>query len=162
MKLLTALIYFFTFTASFANDFLKMDEFVLRGEALLEVTLLKIDVYRAKLYHSNNDKKVLVLELNYLIDVEKKHSLMGWQEGFKPLDTDLYKNAMNWIYKNTIDLKKGDKFSIWKKENKVRFYHNQKLTAELEDPKVSFLVTYPWIGDKPIDEKIKKNLLGEK
>lgn len=158
-----ALILFFFSISSFslfARDELNMHEFKVLGEALIEVTLFKIDVYTAKLYQSNSLKNVTVLELDYMIDVDKKYSLQGWKEGFKPINQAKYKAAIDWIFENTIDLNKGDKFSIWKSKNEVRFYHNLKLVAQIKDPFVNQIALYPWIGENPLDQEMKNKLLG--
>ena len=155
------MIIFLQFSWPVRGESLDMRKFKLIGSSLIEVTIFKIDVYQANYFTgisaANNSS---LLELDYKIDVEKKHSLEGWKEGFKNLDKAKYKDAIDWIYRNTPDVKKGDKFSIKKKADEVIFYHNGVLISKIKNKKVSFLSMYPWIGDKPLDDKIKRDLLG--
>ena len=157
------LIFFMILTytsAGFGKEKLNLDNFNFQGEALIEVTIFKIDVYVAK-YYVKKGSPESVLELQYKIDVEKKHSLKGWKEGFKPLDKNLYKKAIKWVYDNTHEMKSGDSFAIWKNKDSVRFYHNKNLIAEVKDKQISYIVTYPWLGEKPLDNDIKNKLLGK-
>jgi hypothetical protein len=147
---------------SSSNLLLDKTEFSLRGEALVEVTIFKIDVYIAKYYDSKKLDGLHLLELNYQIDVERKHSLEGWSAGFKPLDIKKYEKSIEWIYDKTQDMKKGDSFSIWVKGSEVRFYLNNKLLAQVVDKDISDIAFFPWIGKEPLDEDIKKRLLGFK
>ena len=130
-----------------------------KGEALIEVTIFKIDVYLAT-YYENMSSKERLLELKYLMDVERKLSLKGWSEGFLPLDKKKYSSAINWIEKNTFDLKKGQIFSIVITDAITKFYKNGKLQSETKDPLVAEIAHFPWIGDKPLDKDIKRKLLG--
>ena len=53
-----------------------IDSLVLKGEALIEVTIFKIDVYQASYYESPSGK-VQLINLKYLRDVSKKHYQKG-------------------------------------------------------------------------------------
>ena len=156
-------IYLLVSSALFAASPKDLDlkNFVKKGEALIEVTIFKIDVYIAS-YFENAAGNEQALELSYQIDVEKKHSVEGWTEGFKPLDKEKYKGAIQWVNDQTADMKKGDRFIIWKNGDLVRFYHNDKLSSEIRDKLVSEIVMFPWIGNEPLDKKVKKKLLGKK
>ena len=133
----------------------------LRGEALIEVTIFKIDVYTAKYYTSVDKEHLAVLDLHYLMDVKKSLSIKGWKEGFKKLDKKKYGQAMNWIFENTISVKEGDIFSIKVEKDKVSLILNKNIVATSTDPNVRFLAHYPWVGERPIDKKVKNKLLGK-
>ena len=55
---------------------LKREILTFRGKALIEVTIFKIDVYEAS-YRTSNKSDTKLLELTYLMDVERKLSLRG-------------------------------------------------------------------------------------
>ena len=152
------LIFLFLQRTSFAKE-LKREDLKFRGKALIEVTIFKIDVYEAS-YRSNIKLNKTLLELKYLMNVEKKLSIKGWTEGFKPLDKKIFKEAISWVEKNTNDMKKGDVFSMLIENKKVSLFHNGKFLASSTDPNVANIIHYPWIGDKPLDKEIKNKLLG--
>ena len=164
MKLLIMLSLLLTsvelYAAKLSKELSKKD-LVLKGSSLIEVTIFKIDVYVASFYVSSiNGDNTELLELDYKTDVKKKYSIEGWEEGFKNVDRSRYREAINWIYRNTPNVIKGDKFSIERKGNLVWFFHNGILLSEIKDELVSYLALLPWVGDKPIDQKIKNELLG--
>tara|TARA_B100000886_G_C20334054_1_gene453684 strand:- start:230 stop:691 length:462 start_codon:yes stop_codon:yes gene_type:complete len=133
------------------------------GEALIEVTIFKIDVYRASYFVGKDKfkKPVELLELIYLRDVKREHSISGWKEGFKNIDKKRYAEAIRWIFENTVSVKEKDCFSILKKSNEVSFYLNNKLIATTKNKRVLEIVHSPWIGKKPLDDEVKLKLLGK-
>ena len=139
---------------------LKREILTFRGKALIEVTIFKIDVYEAS-YRTSKRLDTKLLELTYLMDVERKLSLKGWKEGFKPLDKKVYKEAISWVEENTNDMKKGDVFSMLIDNKKVSLFHNGRFLASSTDPNVVKIIHFPWLGEKPLDEDIKNKLLGK-
>ncbi|MGB0453712.1 MAG: chalcone isomerase family protein [Bacteriovoracaceae bacterium] len=134
-------------------------EFKLVGKALLEFSIFKIDVYEVSYFKGKDQQEKLVL--NYFVDVKREHSIQGWEKGLKHLkDKDLkFNEQFNWIIKNTVDIKKGDIFTIIKENNKVTFLKNSKPIASTQNTILAKLAFEPWIGEKPIDKDIKNQLL---
>lgn len=143
-------------TISFASEL----KFI--GKSLLEVTFFKIDVYEISYY--KNDSGLSEIHLNYKRDVEKKHSIMGWNQGLEPV-TDKnpkLKEKLQWIIKHTSDYKEKDLVVLRKDKNKVTLLKNNKLVAEIEDEDIANMLHAAWIGAKPISEEMKNDLLGKK
>lgn len=132
--------------------------FKLIGSALLEFSLFKIDVYKISYYRSASEEKLV---LDYLKDVKKKYSIMGWEKG---LEHAIEKNPdkkkkFQWIYDNVVDLKKGDSFAMLKNKSELTFFKNGKKTASTKDPFIKKIIFDPWLGEKPVSDEIKKKLL---
>lgn len=125
----------------------------------MEYSIFKIDIYRINYYKTEKDSEKLTLK--YKVDVKKEYSQEGWQKSLKYYLSkgNAYKEKLKWITKNCVDLKKGDLFIIEKKEGTVFLRKNNKLIAKIKDPIIAEMILSPWIGPKPIDKKIKKELL---
>lgn len=136
-------------------------ELKLVGKSLLEFSIFKIDVYEISFY--KGDTGVEEIHLDYKIDVEKKHSLTGWNKSLEHITSKnpKMKEKLNWILSNTNDYHKGDLVVLRKEDNKVSLLKNQKIIAQTEDAQIANIIFEPWIGAKPIDKKIKKQLLGK-
>ncbi len=133
-----------------------MAEFEQVGETKL--TYYFFDVYKISYWKDAENAKEK-LELTYLRDVDKKHSLKGWEKGLESyLENNDYNDAINWIMSHTVDMKKGDVFKIIKKDNTVEFVVNDEVKAKSKDQKVYQLVFEPWIGENPVDQSLKKDL----
>ncbi|MCO4794854.1 MAG: fatty acid desaturase [Bacteriovoracaceae bacterium] len=156
-KLNKAKLFIFILLVSFS---VSAQEKKLIGKALLEYSFLKIDVYEISYYKGKNDYEEIVLD--YKINVKRKHSQEGWKVGLKPTleKNGITEEQVSWVYQNTVDLKKGDKLSLIKQKNKVTLLKNNETIASIEDKVIAKLIHYPWIGETPIDEKLKKSLLG--
>ena len=153
--LLTVLLTLFT-TALYASDLKFM------GKSLLEVTFFKIDVYEISYY--KNDADLSEIHLDYKRDVEKKHSVMGWNQGLEPVinKNPKLKEKLNWIIQHTSDYKEKDLVILRKNKNKVTLLKNGKTVAEIEDEDIASILHEAWIGKKPISEEMKNDLIGKK
>jgi hypothetical protein len=140
------------------NIYAFADDYKLIGSSLLEYSIFKIDVYEISYFQSLKSEKI---QLDYKIDVEKKHSLKGWEVGFKNyIDKDTkFKEKISWILENTIDFKKGDQLVIERNNTKVTFKKNGVVYATTTNPLIAKIIYKPWIGEHPIDEKIKRELI---
>ncbi|MDA8791829.1 chalcone isomerase family protein [Bacteriovoracaceae bacterium] len=131
------------------------------GSALLEYDVLffSVDVYEITYFRNDMGNEELVLD--YKVDVEKKHSIEGWNVGLDHLfkEKPVYKEKAKWILNNTIDLKDGDKFVIRKNIHEVILIKNNQEMAKVIDPIIAEMIFEPWLGKKPIDKKIKSKLL---
>jgi hypothetical protein len=139
----------------------------LQGSALLKFSIFKITIYKIDyhIYSKEEDAQKEALILTYQTDVAKSYSLKGWQAGIAPniSSPKKFKKQLDWINNNTPDFKENDVFKIEKINNKVvSFYKNNKLLAKKEDAKLAKIVFSPWLGEKPIDDEIKQNLLAKK
>lgn len=149
-----ALLLFLSSTA-FAEDY------KLVGKALLEYSVFNIDIYEISYFKApNKDEKIV---LDYKTNVAKKYSLVGWKKGLAPVlkENPAYKANAEWIYKNTVDLSKGDLLTIEKNDKKTSLKKNGEVMATTDDPIVYKLIFEPWIGKKPIDKKLKNKLLSK-
>lgn len=135
-------------------------ELKLVGQSLLEFSIFKIDVYEISFYKSQSG--IEEIHLDYKIHVEKKYSLTGWNKSLKHITTKNPKmqKKLNWILSNTSDYNKGDLVILRKEKNKVSLLKNQKLIAQTNDAQIASIIFEPWIGAKPINQKIKDKLLG--
>ncbi|EQC48578.1 hypothetical protein M899_1214 [Bacteriovorax sp. BSW11_IV] len=133
----------------------------LKGKALLEYSIFAIDIYEIS-YYANNDNTHVKLELLYKRDIDRDISKQGWQVGLEKNDIDLSKRQkeFEWIMSHTPNLKEGDRFVISIKNNTVEFICNDKTLGVITDENLAKLVLLPWLGPKPISEKIKSSLLG--
>lgn len=131
------------------------------GTALLEYSIFKIDIYQISFFKGPEDVEELVLE--YKTNVKREYSQEGWKVGLEPIvkQKQLKPEQIKWIYDNTIDLAKGDKLTIRKKKDQVTLLKNGQQVATIKDELIASLIHYPWLGDKPIDDKIKAKLLGK-
>lgn len=129
------------------------------GESLLEVTIFKLDVYKISFYKAELAEKI---KLKYLRDVEKKYSIMGWEQGLEKYDSDKDKKAKSWLISTTADIKENDVIEIEKYKDKVIIKKNGDKTHESSDKNVRRLVFEPWIGKYPVSKEMKKDLLGKK
>jgi len=143
-----------TVSSSFAG------ELKLVGKSLLEYSIFKIDVYAISLYRDSSGLEEL--HLDYKVDVEKKHSLEGWKVGLEHIlkKDPALTEGKEWILNNTKDYSKGDLVILRRENNKVSILKNNELIGQIEDQKVAQLIFEPWIGQNPISNQIKKELLG--
>jgi len=133
------------------------------GKALLEYSIFGFDVYEISYFTSSNGQNA-VLVLDYKRDLKKEYSIKGWEVGFEKniQRKEYYKESINWLKENTPEVKEGDKLIIYRGPNLVRIYKNKELLAEKKDNKTSEIVFRPWLGQYPVDEDVKKALLGNK
>lgn len=138
---------------------LKAGELKLIGTHLAEFSIFKIDIYQISYYKGGKDLEEM--RLDYKTNVKRKYSIMGWEEGLKHIlkEKPEYKSKYDWIVAQVVDLKKGDLYVIRKEKNTVSMLKNGKLLAKIEDEAIASLVYEPWIGSKPVDDKLKKDLL---
>lgn len=132
------------------------------GTALAEFSIFKIDVYQISYFKGPEGLEELVLD--YKTNVKRKYSIMGWEEGLKPvLDKNpAYQEKYKWIIDQVVDLKKGDIYTIRKELDTVSMLKNGKLVGKIKDPIIASLVFEPWLGKVPVDKNIKKQLLNLK
>lgn len=156
MKFLFGLAVLFSLTFSILSY--SNDGFKLKGRASL--TYYFWDVYDIN-YLENSDKDIKVIKLKYLRDIDKDISQKGWSESLAHLKDS--EKELKWFKKNCVDLKEGDELALYRiGSDKVRIEKNGKIiTEETSSTKLNELIHYPWIGEKPIDKKIKKKLLGK-
>tara|TARA_Y100000385_G_C12766399_1_gene497353 strand:- start:201 stop:665 length:465 start_codon:yes stop_codon:yes gene_type:complete len=139
---------------------LQAAELKLVGKSLLEFSIFKIDVYEIYFYRGGNTEEI---HLNYKVDVEKKHSLTGWNKSLEHLTSKNpeLKSKLNWILSNTNDYNKGDRVILRRQNTEVSLIQNNKLVAKTNDELIAKIIFEPWIGEKPIDIDIKNELLGK-
>lgn len=136
------------------------DGFQLQGSYLLEYSIFKIDVYEVSFYQSKEAQKLV---LDYKTKVKKKYTIEGWKVGLKDkLKDPLLTPKVQWFFDNSVDVIQGDKISLIKTKEKLELLKNDKLIAETSDPVIVSLAFEPWLGDRPVDKKMKSALLGEK
>lgn len=153
MKILILIILSFFQFHAFGSEYKQV------GTYLLEYSIFKIDVYQITYFKAADSEKLL---LDYKVDVAKKHSLEGWKVGLKhKLDKPEYKEKAQWLFDHTVDMKKGDKFEIVKTNGTLELIRNGNLIGKTTDPLVLELAFEPWLGEKPVDNKLKAALLGK-
>jgi hypothetical protein len=129
------------------------------GSYLFEYSIFKIDVYQISYFKAKDAEKLV---LDYKTAVKKEHSLEGWKVGLKHrLKDKSYQAKAQWLFDHTFDVNKGDSLSMIKKDQLLEIYMNEKLVGKTSDPMISEIAFEPWLGDKPIDEDLKKSLLGK-
>ena len=130
----------------------------LQGEALVEIGPFGLDVYIARFFEGADNERLL--ELEYVRDVARKYSHMGWEEGLKSFSDARYQRPMQWILETTPDVKKGDRLTFETKGDTTSVKLNGVLLGQTDQEHVAMLILAPWIGVAPIDEEVKKKLLG--
>lgn len=137
----------------------KASELKMIGTALAEFSIFNIDVYQISYYRGKDGHEELVLD--YKVDVKRKYSIMGWEEGLKYFIKEKPSSQVkyDWIIEQVVDLKKGDKYVIRKEKERVSMIKNDKLIGQINDPIIASMVFEPWLGAIPVDEELKKKLL---
>jgi hypothetical protein len=148
---------------TFGNVFACESEGVLQGKGMLTFGPFNIKIYQLAYYIGEADKKSLAI--HYQKNIMAKFSRMGWEKGLKDNLSEqdyngAYASAVAWILANTPDVKSKDCLIISKNKNLVTFTHNNAEISRIDDPKVSEIIFSPWLGEKSVDEKLKKYLLG--
>jgi len=140
---------------------LKAEEKKMIGTALLEYSIFKIDIYQISYYKGPGEIEELVLE--YKTNVKREYSQEGWKVGLEPIikQKQLKPEQVKWIFDNTIDLAKGDKLTIRKVNDEVTLLKNGQSVATVKNELIASIIHYPWLGEKPIDDKLKAKLLGK-
>jgi len=149
------------------------NRFMKRGEGLLEYGIFKIDLYRLSLYSEKESSEVDIyqgkksskLELKYERDIEKAYSNLGWVKGLeKNLGDKMgqYEDQLNWLKTNTPSVRKGDLLEISVETSGVSLKLNGTLLAQSNDIKLREIILLPWLGQNPVDDKLKRDLLGLK
>jgi hypothetical protein len=128
------------------------------GSGLLEYSFFKIDLYEISYYKTKSGHSSF-LKLIYKRDIKKNVSNQGWEEGLKENASTHVKEIL-WIKQQTPDLKENDQLIILVDGEKGFIILNNKIKAQTNDKKISRLLHLPWIGPYPVDEDLKKNLLG--
>ena len=67
---------------------------------------------------------------------------------------------MQWILETTPDVKKGDRLTFETKGDTTSVRLNGFLLGQTDQEHVAMLILAPWVGITPIDEEVKKKLLG--
>jgi hypothetical protein len=157
MRLLTILIFSLFFSAASWAD---KPEFQLIGKYLLEYSFLKIDVYEISYLKSATGTEKLVLD--YKMGVKKKHSIEGWKVGLKHKESNPeLTQKIQWIHEHTADMEKGDRLSLVRSAGTLEMFKNDSSIAKVADPVIAELAFEPWLGEPPIDAKLKASLLGQ-
>lgn len=101
--------------------------------------------------------------LDYKTKVKKKYSVEGWKVGLKhKLKDNTLEPKIQWLLDHTVDLDKGDQLTLIKAPSKLEIYKNEKLIGNTEDKSIIDLAYEPWLGEQPVDEKLKSALLGQR
>jgi hypothetical protein len=132
----------------------------LKGEALVEIGPFGLDVYIARFFEGADDERLL--ELEYVRDVAQKYSHMGWEEGLRSFSDSRYQNAIQWILETTPDVKKGDRLTFETKGANTSVKLNGILLKQTDQAYAAMLILAPWVGTTPLDEDVKKKLLGDR
>jgi len=132
----------------------------LQGEALVEIGPFGLDVYTARFFEGADNERLL--ELEYVRDVARKYSHMGWEEGLKSFSDSRYQSSIQWILETTPDVKKGDRLTFETKGDITSVKLNGVLLGQTDQDHVAILILAPWVGITPIDEEVKKKLLGNR
>lgn len=146
-----------TMSCAFSFEDNRKKEFELIGKGILSYIFW--DVYEVS-YFKNKNENVEILELKYFRDVEKKHSISGWEKGLSSLKG--VEEQVQWLKDHCVDVKEGDKLTIHRlQESNIHIALNGKIIAKkVGDKKLYDIVYYPWIGEKPVDDDLRKRLLG--
>jgi len=157
--LVLILIWIFSATKTYASD-LNTQGFSFVGKELVEIGPFGIDIYHASFYRKSDGQRLL--ELQYVRDIARRYSVMGWKKGLAHIGQDeSSQNAADWIMASTPDFAKGDQFSILIKNGETSLFLNEKFIASSDDPRVAEIIHSPWLGEEPLQPSIKAGLLGE-
>ena len=145
------------------GGFLAEEGFQMVGEGVLEYSMFKIDVYRIGYFRGTKSGKEMLL-LTYLRPVSADLSNRGWEKGLKMNFGEVYgarQEQVKWLMGRSPDMVKGDRFAIVRDREEVVLYHNDREVARRKDPILAAMVFSPWIGEQPVDRKLKAALLGK-
>ncbi|POB13468.1 chalcone isomerase family protein [Halobacteriovorax sp. DA5] len=116
------------------------------------------DVYEVS-YLTSVDKKVELIKIKYLRDIDKSLSQKGWRESLKNYK-DVDKQLKD-LVESSVDVTEGDIISIYKiNGDDVIIKKNEKVILEKKDDKKLYSLAHaPWIGEYPVDSDLKRDLL---
>ncbi len=170
---ISAILIIFMAKNSISQDYMYLDDEMLykKGEYLYEFGILKIDVYQVSLFCDTalcsqtdmfSNKGSYALKFIYQRDIKSKYSKKGWEIGLKKNLKNRYidyRSEVNWLKKITTDYKKDDEVILHINRDKLTFYKNNEILAEVRNAKLTEIVFLPWLGTNPIKKACRNNLL---
>lgn len=149
--------YLFLFIFCF-NAHAYLTELKKLGKSKLELPFLGLDLCQIEYYQAQSSHAVRLI---YLRDIKKSHSLLGWDKGLNQnlKSPQEYQEQINWIKDNTVDMQINDELIIKISTHQVELIKNGKLLASKKDEKLAQIILLPWIGENPVDSKVKSELL---
>lgn len=156
----TLLILTLLINISWAKDKCIVDSSNLQGKGLLTYSWFSVELYNIAYYKS---KQREVLKLNFRRDIDSYYLNQGWDEGLKSFEKNKSnKLALDWLKENSPNAKEDDCLEYHKYKNgNVELIFNNKKVAKTNSKVLASMVFYPWIGDDPVDKKLKQQLLGK-
>ena len=141
MKLVTLLLFLLTSNVMATPT---ADNRLLIGKSLLEFPIFGFDLYEIHYYVNKGDRSE-ELVLSYKRDIDRKHSIMGWDKGLEHIIEKKPELSIKaeWIKTHTVDVKEGDQIKLSKIKDKVSIYKNNKLISSIEDSDISKLIFEP-------------------
>lgn len=140
-------------SCTFASNFKEV------GKGIL--TYIFWDVYEVTYLKSDNGQNE-IMKIKYLRDIEQDLSKRGWTESLAHIkDAD---KQIEWLRESTVNIKKGDLLTLSRSngENVSISYNGKIISKKNNDKKLYRLIYEPWLGDKPVDEDLKQELLSGK
>ena len=148
-----------------------------QGAGHRTASLFNVKVYIAALYLEKTladskaaqdliaSNQMKLIELNPLYDISKEDSEKGWnlalQEACARQCQEIQKEQASFL-KSVPAFKKGDHHRYEFTSDQFEFFLNEKRIYQSKDKIFAQVLLKTWIGEKPVSESLKKNLLGEK
>ncbi len=136
----------------------------LQGAGIL--TRVWFDIYAAAYYAHETHSEGQRLIIHYFVPIEarqikkaaEKHLVK--QHGAEFLNA--IKPSLDRLHNAMVDVKKGDSYALTLHDNGelVLQYNDQEL-LRLPQPELARLYLNLWLGDRPLDEKLRSRLLGQ-
>lgn len=155
------------------DDRIEVDgtELVLNGLGLREATFLKVDVYVAGLYltqESSDADAILAanepkrIALHFVRKVKKSKIAEAWDEGFAKTDPGgIHKQALSRLNGMMVDFDEGDRMSFTHRPGTgVEVSVNGSSKGVLEGDAVARALWAIWLGPEPPNEGLKTGMLG--
>lgn len=170
MKFLILTLFIVSIKSSFAG--VDLSDFKHKSRYLAEYSIFKIDIQyisllSTKKYNTptelidSNDKKAIKIE--YLRDLSQKIIRQAWDVSYETVlskpELEAFSAQIDKIKSIARDVKKKDEVVVIFDSSGLDYFFNGKLLARIDDKKFADLTLGIWIGEKAVDDDMKKAML---
>ena len=142
-----------------------------KSRYLAEYSIFKIDVqyiglHVSKKYQNANeiiqDSSNKVLKVEYLRELSKSTLKKAWGVSYEAVlgeNNQKYKDQIKKIKSFTRDVDEGDIVYVVFSKDGLRYFLNDNMLGEINDPEFAKVTLSIWIGESPVDDDMKEGIL---